>query len=128
MMLLFAFSTLVNTARIVTPGIGTLLLSSTMPEIVVLAVSPGARPEAVKAAGKPVLVARVVWPRLVALPSWMLTGRVAVAPPWGAVFPGRVGGPGKLPPPSFPVMGGVAIFGAQPPFATNTTSKGRAAA
>ena len=43
----------VSTARTVTPGIGTLLLSSTTPVIVVFAGSPGARPDAVKAAGKP---------------------------------------------------------------------------
>ena len=49
----FEFKTFVRTARIVTPWIGTLLLSRTTPEIVVAAGSPAARPDAVKAAAKP---------------------------------------------------------------------------
>src|SRR5882672_11485098 len=51
----FAFEciTFVSTARMVTPGIGALLLSRTTPEIVVLTGSPGARPDAVNAAGDP---------------------------------------------------------------------------
>src|SRR5438132_1268357 len=42
-----------STARIVTPGMGTLVLSRTTPLIMVFAGFPAARPEAVKLAGKP---------------------------------------------------------------------------
>ena len=94
-------STFVNTARTVTPGIGTLLLSSTTPEIVVAVGSPGARPEAVNAAAKPSLKAKSASTRLFAFPSWTPSVSVAAARPSESVSTVTVGLPSKLPPPCF---------------------------
>src|SRR5262245_52715105 len=102
-MLLFEFNRLVSTARIVTPGIGTLLLSSTTPEMVVLAGSPGARPDAVKLAGNELFPGKVAWMRLLALPSWKPKVRVAAARPSESVLTVKLGWPAKLPPPSLTV-------------------------
>src|SRR5437762_10689050 len=77
----FECSTLVRTARTVTPGMGTLLLSSTTPEIDVAAGGPGARPDAVNAAAKPTLVPKSASTRLLALPSCRPSVRVAAARP-----------------------------------------------
>ena len=66
-MLLLAVSMLVSTARMVTPGIGTLLLSSTTPEIDVFNGSPGARPEAVKLAAVIAIAPSIAQPQEAAL-------------------------------------------------------------
>ena len=88
-----------STARIVTPGIGTLLLSSTTPEIVVFAGLPGARPEAVNAAGNPWFDGNVAETRLLALPSCRPSVNVAATRPSESVLTVNVGWPPKLPPP-----------------------------
>src|SRR6185503_14054795 len=99
-MLLFDRIRLVSTARIVTPGMGTLLLSSTTPEIVVCAGSPGALPEAVKLDGKDWFDGKSASTRLLSLPSAEPSVRVAAARPSESVIRVAVGWPSKLPPPS----------------------------
>src|SRR5712692_7141135 len=97
--LTFACKMLVSTARIVTPGIGTLLLSTTTPDIVVFAGSPDARPDAVKAAGKPWFDGKLASTRLLALPSCRPSVNVAAARPSESVLAVKLGRPSKLPPP-----------------------------
>src|SRR4051794_38344689 len=64
-----ACASFVSRARSVTPGIGTLLLSSTTPAIVVCVGSPGVRPDAVKLTGSPWLPWNVAVATLLLTPS-----------------------------------------------------------
>jgi hypothetical protein len=84
--LAFEVNTLVSIARRVTPGMATLLLSSTTPVMVVFAGLPGARPEAVKVAGKLWFAGKVAVTTLLALPSCNPSVNVAAARPSESVF------------------------------------------
>ena len=77
----FECSSFVRTARTVTPGMGALLLSSTTPDTVVFCGSPGARPDAVNAAGKPVFDGKFARTTLLMLPSCSPSVSVTAARP-----------------------------------------------